>query len=265
MLKAPTAHPGGSNRGSRLIPTGVCTPAWLTQRWGSWHVHPHLRPRTAPGPPQPSHPSTARSAGGRLLELTLMGHHQRCGPRTSSQHSTAAGAQKPPPCTGNLPPARQELTEGLTQQRGPAGKRGDPAGAGAHLQFPRQQQPEHLQRLRGEEVPSAQLPPRRLCKITLSRSKAALRSRKKKTTQTPLCSPLSSLPRQSFISVVAEGVGALDQEVLPFPPAHAAAGSGFRAGPCPSLLPSARLKDIWHLLSREGEVTRVCEAPDLLQ
>lgn len=50
--------------------------------------------------------------------------------------------------------------------------------------------------------------------------------------KTPLCFPLSSLPRE-FQLVVAEGVRALDWEVLPFSLAHASS--------CPSFLPSARL------------------------
>lgn len=48
----------------------------------------------------------------------------------------------------------------------------------------------------------------------------------------PLCFPFSSLPRQSFISVVAEGVGALDPQVLPFPLARSATCNQV---PCKSL------------------------------
>lgn len=130
---------------------------------------------------------------------------------------------------------------------------------------PPQQQPEHLQRLQGEEVPSAQLPPRRLCKITLSRSKAALRSRKKPKTKL-LCAPPSLLCPDRVSSQwlwresgLQTGRCCRSLQLTPQP----AAGSS--QVPALRFCPLQGLKGIWPLLGGEGELTRVCEAPDLLQ
>lgn len=76
------------------------------------------------------------------------------------------------------------------------------------------QQPEHLQRLQGEEVPSDQLPPQCLFKITLSWSKQCSEVKNK----TPLCFPLSSLPRQFHVGCCR---GSQGWEVLLLPLAHA--------------------------------------------
>lgn len=73
LLKAPTAHPGGSDGGSRLILAGIRTPAWLTQQQGSWHAHPRLCPTTTPAVLTLNCKISWRAS----LELTLMRRHRR--------------------------------------------------------------------------------------------------------------------------------------------------------------------------------------------
>lgn len=65
----------------------------------------------------------------------------------------------------------------INSAAGSGGKGGVPLGLMPVSTLPLQQ-PEHLQRLQGEEVPSDQLPPRHLFIILLSWSKAVLRNGK---------------------------------------------------------------------------------------
>jgi len=149
---------------------------WLTQRWGSWHVHPHRCPRTTPAGRSLNRELSWRAS----LQLTLMWHHQGRSPRTPSRHRTGCQDRRTP----SLPDAQI-----IDSAAGSGRKGGVPLGLAPTPVPPSAAGASPNAAGWGDALRSAAAP------VPLQKSHwAGPKQRSEVENKTPLCFPVSSLP-----------------------------------------------------------------------